>query len=94
MDTQQQYRGPKNKLPTLLEGQFGYCTDTKELYIGTSSGNVLIGAEAWKTEIDGKLTASKTAAVGTLSETATLTEAITTFNTLIANLKTSGVMTT
>ena len=33
-------RGLKVNLPTLAEGELGFCTDTKEVFIGTSSGNV------------------------------------------------------
>ena len=33
-------RGIKANLPTLSVGEPAFCTDTKELYIGTSSGNV------------------------------------------------------
>ncbi len=134
MDIQQQYRGLKNKMPTLLDGQLGYCTDAKELYIGSGNGNVLVGAAAFKTQLEEnseqlssqlnaiennaaaidantqsiaantqsiaantraiseKLTASKTAAVDTLAGTATQADIITAFNSLIANLKASGVM--
>lgn len=35
-------RGSKAGLPTLAPGEFGLCTDTKELFVGTSSGNVQI----------------------------------------------------
>jgi hypothetical protein len=35
-------RGLKADLPTLVEGEFGFCTDTKELFIGSNNGNVLI----------------------------------------------------
>jgi hypothetical protein len=35
-------RGLKAELPTLEIGEQGYCTDTNELFIGTSGGNVLI----------------------------------------------------
>lgn len=35
-------RGLKSALPTLVVGEMGYCTDTNELFIGTSTGNVLI----------------------------------------------------
>ena len=134
MDTQQQYRGLKSKMPTLLDGQLGYCTDAKELYIGSGNGNMLVGAAAFKTQLEEnsqqlssqlkaiddnaaaivtnvgnisanaqsivantqaigeKLTASKTAAVDALAETATQADIITAFNSLIANLKASGVM--
>ena len=33
-------RGTKSSLPTLNVGEFGFCSDTNELYIGTASGNV------------------------------------------------------
>jgi hypothetical protein len=35
-------RGLKTNLPTLEIGEMGYCTDTNELFIGTSTGNVLV----------------------------------------------------
>lgn len=33
-------RGSKSGLPSLAPGEFGLCTDTKELFVGTPSGNV------------------------------------------------------
>lgn len=33
------YVGLKNELPELKIGQYGYTTDTNELYVGTTSGN-------------------------------------------------------
>ena len=35
-------RGLDANLPKLAEGEFGFCTDTKELYIGSNSGNVIV----------------------------------------------------
>jgi hypothetical protein len=35
-------RGLKSELPTLNIGELGYCTDTKELFIGSATGNVLV----------------------------------------------------
>ena len=35
-------RGLKTNLPTLAVGEQAYCTDTNELFIGTSTGNVLV----------------------------------------------------
>ena len=35
-------RGTSSKLPTLNIGEFGFATDTGELYIGSSSGNVKV----------------------------------------------------
>ncbi len=34
-----QYRGLKANLPVLKEGQIGFCTDTKETWIGSTDGN-------------------------------------------------------
>jgi len=31
----------KNDIKVLAEREFGYCVDTKEVYIGTPSGNIL-----------------------------------------------------
>lgn len=35
-------RGLKKDLPLLSEGEFGFCRDTKEVFIGTAQGNILI----------------------------------------------------
>ena len=35
-------RGLKDNLPSLEVGELGYCTDTDELFIGTSTGNTLL----------------------------------------------------
>jgi hypothetical protein len=38
------YRGKKANLPVLGEGEPGYCTDEKELYVGSASdGNIFVG---------------------------------------------------
>jgi hypothetical protein len=37
-------RGLKSELPTLSVGELGYCTDTKEVFIGSSTGNVLVNS--------------------------------------------------
>lgn len=39
-------RGPAADLPVLDEGEWGMSTDTHEVYMGTSSGNMKIGAAA------------------------------------------------
>ena len=39
-------RGLKSDLPSLNDGEFGYCIDTKELFIGTSTGNVLVNSSS------------------------------------------------
>lgn len=40
---QQLFRGLKSNLPTLLVGEKGYTTDTKQVWIGSATGNVLVG---------------------------------------------------
>ncbi len=42
-------RGLKSALPTLSSGEPAYTTDTRELYIGTGSGNVNMGGSHWYT---------------------------------------------
>lgn len=37
-------RGLEANIGVLLEGELGFCTDTKKLYIGTSAGNVMLVA--------------------------------------------------
>ena len=36
-------RGTKANLPTLASGELGFCTDTKEIYVGDGSANTLVG---------------------------------------------------
>lgn len=43
----QQRRGLKSAIPTLSAGELGYTTDTRELFIGTGSGNVNVGGSHW-----------------------------------------------
>ncbi len=35
-------RGIRAHLPVLSVGEFGFCTDTKELFVGSDSGNIAI----------------------------------------------------
>lgn len=48
-------RGNKANLPTLAPGEFGWCVDTKEMYVGSAEGNVLLNPPtiAWNS-ITGK----------------------------------------
>lgn len=56
-------RGAKANLPTLSEGELGYCTDTKEVYVGSGSGNTQL---AKQTDVQNKaVTINKTATLGT-----------------------------
>lgn len=43
-DTIQIRRGVKDSLPTLKVGEFGLCTDTKELFIGLGEKNLPVTA--------------------------------------------------
>ena len=38
------YRGLEATIPTLDEGELGYTTDSKKVFIGTDDGNKEIGA--------------------------------------------------
>ena len=38
-------RGLKAGLPNLNVGEFGYATDTKELYLGTDTGNEILNPD-------------------------------------------------
>ncbi len=40
-------RGTKAKLPTLSAGEPAFCPDTRELFIGTGSGNINMGGSMW-----------------------------------------------
>lgn len=40
-------RGLKSKLPTLSSGEIGFTTDTRELFVGTGSGNVNMSGSQW-----------------------------------------------
>lgn len=46
-------RGLKANLPTLDIGEPAYCTDTKQFFIGTSTGNELINGGFFSSDIDG-----------------------------------------
>jgi hypothetical protein len=36
-------RGLKLNIPTLISGEMGFCTDTKEVFVGDGTGNILVG---------------------------------------------------
>ena len=63
-------RGAKTNLPTLAAGEMGFCTDTKQLYIGTGSENVPVNFNSLLT---GSLTvAGWTAETGGFKQTLTV----------------------
>lgn len=41
----QVYRGSSGSLPILAQGQFGFCTDNDDVYIGNGVGNVKVATE-------------------------------------------------
>lgn len=51
-DIMQAMRGRKEELPQLLPGQFGFCVDTDEVFIGNGDGNanIQMGAKGEKGE--------------------------------------------
>lgn len=42
-------RGLRAFLPTLANGEPGFCTDTHDLFLGTGAGNIAVSRLAWKT---------------------------------------------
>jgi len=44
-NTIKEYHGAKASLPTLAQGQFGYCIDTDEVYIGDGATNHKLAAD-------------------------------------------------
>ena len=47
-------RGLKANIPTLAEGELGFCTDTKDIYVGDGSTNTLVGGDSLSATIDTK----------------------------------------
>lgn len=78
MGSQQQYRGKEKDMPRLLEAQFGFCTDTKNLFIGSNNENIHINPKA--------------DTVAPLAETATNTDVINKVNEIITKLKSANLM--
>lgn len=50
------YRGPKSTMPTLEVGEIAITTDTYELFVGTPSGNKLVGENTFLKLTGGTLT--------------------------------------
>lgn len=53
-------RGLKANIPTLEVGEPGFCTDTKELFVGSSDGNKLVGEGTFLKLSGGTLTGALT----------------------------------
>lgn len=99
--------GNKAGLPTLTDRELAYVRDENALYIGTPTGNKDINAElkatvaaqgatiaGHKTALEGKLTATKVAAQPSVADTADAAAIAAALNSLIAAMKSSGVMNT
>lgn len=98
-DTLQIKAGIKARLPALAQREFGYCTDTRELYIGTSAGNARIASAGSFDELTGltgqmagKLTAVPAASVAPLAAEVELATAVEKINELISVLQVAGIM--
>lgn len=74
-------RGTKANLPTLASGELGFCTDTKEIYVGDGSANTRVG---------GGITLTGTLAAGSTSLTLS-NSLITTDSTIDIYTSTYGV---
>ena len=79
-------------MPTLAIRELVYCKDEKALYIGTEAGNLKLCSADLEEAINGKLTASPVAAQAALASDANTSAIVTAVNSLIAAMKTSGVM--
>lgn len=105
-DTIQFKRGAAAGMPKLADGEPGWCRDTKQLFIGTPTGNEKIADVALiatveqhgqaiselNEELDGKLSASAAAAQAELQAEAELAAVVESFNELLSALKFSGLM--
>lgn len=98
-DRIQIYAGKKADMPELLPRELGFCTDSGELYIGTSAGNKLVGCVKWaedistlKTSLSEKLSASPATHIVSLDANATLETAVSAINQILANMIAAGLM--
>ena len=92
--------GGRANIPKLDNREIGYVTDEKALYVGTPTGNVKVASaftedrmDALEDDMAGKLTAIQAAAVPTLAGDADAAAIAAAFNSLLASLKASGMMT-
>ena len=71
MATIQIKRGTESGIPTLAEGEPGFTTDTHKLFIGSSSGNKLIGPSSSVSDGDkGDVVVSSSGTVWTIDDRA------------------------
>lgn len=92
--------GNKAGLPDLQDREMAYVRDENALYIGTPAGNRKIGEELetaikeLREELEDKLTASPVALQQDISADADLAAVVSAFNSLLAAMKASGIMST
>ena len=102
-DTIQFKRGAAANIPKLADGEPGWCRDTKELFIGTPTGNEKIADASLIATVEqhgqaiaelneDKLSASAAPAQEELEAEAELTAVVESFNALLSALKLSGIM--
>lgn len=106
-DTIQIKGGKREGMPPLAERELAYASDEKALYIGTDKGNQkLCSADTEQKvanygarfadidlELGARLTAKKVVSLAELGAGVDLATVIAAYNSLIAALKASGVMT-
>lgn len=73
-------KGNRTALPQLSPRELGYATDEGKLYIGSEAGNIML------------CSTNKAVSVASLSDTATISDVITTVNSILTSLKDAGVM--
>ena len=105
-DTIQFKRGAADSLPKLADGEPGWCRDAKQLFIGTLTGNEKIADSTifatveqhsraineMNEEMDNKLSAKAALSQAELAAEAELAAVVESFNTLLAAMKTAGLM--
>ena len=84
-------KGDRANMPALADREIAYEQDEKALYIGTKQGNEKLCDAGLETR---KLTAHKVASQPELAADADLPAVISSINSLIAAMKSSGVMNT
>lgn len=98
-DTIQIKRGNTTGTTYLADGELGYSKEEKALYIGDGgrrNQKICSAVEMAQLleQMPNKLTGAQLNAISPLAETSDITDVVTAFNALIAELKASGIMKT
>ncbi len=80
-------RGVKANLPTLSTGELGLCTDTNELYVGSSSGNTLVNnfTASEKTKLAGVASGANNTTVENVLTSSSTTNALSAYQGKVLN---------